>query len=183
MIYLKQKQDFNDLASQPAVEDIGEKAIGLLKIPMEWTPPFLILTTDLFLIRNKHKTEKILQVETLKETLVVLSEKLNELKALGFFKVIVRSSATIETLEDRGNFESVECNNDLNSVVKTIEKIYYETNDLIRENEKNKLALVIQGFVSPRYSGHLSNERRIAKGLNSWSVEYINHTSGMSHVN
>jgi hypothetical protein len=43
------------------------------------------------------------------------------------------------------------------------------------------LALIIQGYLTPRFSGHLSNERRIAKGLNSWSIEYINHSSNECH--
>lgn len=181
MIYLKEKKDFEALLFQNAVEEVGEKAISLLKIPKEWTPPFFVFNTYFFFICEENKGERIVNIEPLKDTVVELSKKLEELKSIGFFKVIVRSSATIETLNDRGSFESIECNNDLNEVLVTIERIFVETRDLLKENSKNKLALIIQGYISPHYSGHLSNERRIAKGLNAWSIEFINHSSNESH--
>jgi hypothetical protein len=58
-----------------------------------------------FSVYEQHNPERIFQIEPLKDSIAELGKKLNELKTLGFMKVIVRSSATIETLRDRGNLK------------------------------------------------------------------------------
>lgn len=177
MIYLKSQGDLYDGNPDLLLDKIGQKAIGLLSIPQNWTPPFFVLTTEFFEIWSAEKKDNILFIGSLSLTLTSLNQNLLSLKENGYLKIIARSSATNESLDDRGNFESKECSNDLNSVVSVIDKIFLCANEVIKNKEKDKFAIIIQGYVKPKYSGHLSNERRLARNMNIWSVEYINHIS------
>jgi len=89
-------------------------------------------------------------------------------------KVIVRSSATDETLDDRGLYESKKCEFSKDSILEAINGMWmaFEGFDQIPGKANSlRMALVIQPLISARVFGHLSNERRVSRRITDWLCE------------
>src|SRR4051794_6091880 len=71
---------------------IGNKALGLYRLPAGWTPPFFVLPSP----------SRAVRVQDLEAPLQLL-------QAQGYTRIIARSSADRETLADRGLYESQVC--------------------------------------------------------------------------
>jgi predicted house-cleaning noncanonical NTP pyrophosphatase (MazG superfamily) len=82
--------------------------------------------------------------------------------------VIVRSSAVHERIEERGRYESVYCQANLEGLGAAIERVYASC----VQNSDTSMGVVVQAYVGTRKArGHLSNERRVSKKVSSWLCE------------
>jgi predicted house-cleaning noncanonical NTP pyrophosphatase (MazG superfamily) len=146
---------------------VGRKAMGLLELPGAWTPSFVVVgVAEVSSIAAAGSFE--LQRALLAK---VIGEPSIDRMMSDIDRVIVRSSAIGEGINDRGAFESVECDADSASLGASIL-------DAIRLNKAfpgginfEGLGLVIQRFVRPLRRGHASNERRVSRRHDSWLIE------------
>lgn len=136
-------------------ERVGCKAAALCRLPSDWTPVFFVLPGDCLAT----------DIDS-----VSLGKALELLRSDS--KVIIRSSATIETLADRGRYLSLTCENQLFKVEQTIAKICEHARCAIDRVESPEMALIVQKFIAPRLFGHLSNERRVSKDATRWRLEF-----------
>jgi predicted house-cleaning noncanonical NTP pyrophosphatase (MazG superfamily) len=153
-------------------EDVfGTKAVGLAKVPSDWTPPFFVIGTD----------QHVDEIEA-----AVLEEAIQRISNAPSSQLIARSSAPHESLDDRGRFESYPCAANASEVVAAAAHIREHFNALLRRQEgvaDANLAVVVQRYVSPTRFGHLSNERRVSHHITSWHAEHQQHESDSPQVN
>lgn len=134
---------------------VGCKADALFRLPADWVPAYFVLPSDCL--------SGEIDFPTLDKALHSLG---------GDNRVIVRSSATVETLADRGRYLSLACEKQLSKVVRTItEIIEHARRQAADATEASGMALIIQRFIPPRLSGHLSNERRVSRAATRWRLE------------
>jgi hypothetical protein len=77
---------------------------------------------------------------------------------------MVRSSGVMESIEQRGTLESVECNcNDIAEKIIQLKQTISEKNICT-----GRVHWIVQAFVHPSAKGHLSNERRLCKETRDW---------------
>src|SRR5438132_9565061 len=123
----------------------GIKASGLTEIPTSWSPLFICLDVDLHLRwRNADKPENLLTLlnDTERQE---LERGLNDLsKACS--RCIVRSSATVEGLSQRGLLESFTTSLALEDVLQAARKVFVFF-DEAGAPETAKLALLIQALI------------------------------------
>jgi predicted house-cleaning noncanonical NTP pyrophosphatase (MazG superfamily) len=164
----------------PTFDLIGQKGVGLTDINFNWTLPFSILTTKVFdlwkadyVANSGNKASQII-----KKLITDIVLKFNRIKCK---KVIVRSSAKFESLDERGIFESYKSNLSVDEIYGNIVKIWSTSLRTLSDSEKidNKLAIIIQQFNEPLRQGHLSNERRISKKPNEWLLESDQSTGAL----
>jgi len=147
---------------------VGYKACGLALIPREWTPPFLVLSADLYRqwrIADDAEQERLLRQASSDLEYCIASWTHKWPHGLAF-----RSSATSETLQDRGAYQSVELTADFssNAIKAAIADIFKSFSALQSEGA---IAVVVQARLHLVARGHLSNERRISKTVNQWMWE------------
>ena len=159
-------------------ENVGDKALGLKSLPSFWTPPFLVLTTQAHklwkLDRNRDMLSQILNVNQIKKEWGLINH-ISHLPSEKTSMFIVRSSAPGETLLERGQFESKHCKGTPEETINTVISIWENTEKVIRTCEKpinKEIALVIQQYITPLASGHLSNERRVSRRITDWMCEF-----------
>lgn len=166
-----------------APEIVGIKAYGLFQLPPEWTVPFLVVTVSAFRLESPsaeacdHTQDEGMPSLNRGE----LETLLGELRDLGYPRVIVRSSSASETLEDRGLYQSYVCLTDLQQVLANVRRIREQARLLATVHSRSELshmAVVIQGYVRPLVSGHLSNERRVSRKITDWTCEREVHGTG-----
>ena len=183
MEYILKSQHFESYSLLPPTEKIGQKAKSLLLISKEQTPPFIIISTDLFQLWKKCKADGTIQIfiNTLVHTVNTAHALLQQ---YSFSEVIARSSATIESLDERGIFDSMVSSNEINAVIENVKIIYEEADIKIQnsDNPVNELAILLQGYIRPLFVGHLSNERRISKTGKAWVVEYSSCEVGQKEI-
>jgi predicted house-cleaning noncanonical NTP pyrophosphatase (MazG superfamily) len=131
---------------------VGEKAIGLARLPEAWTPTFVVIAADAcdsFLAGSALALE-----EAAREVLEVLACSAVE-------TLIVRSSAQAEGLHCRGQFLSKTCDASAPALVAAAAEILQ---DFTKERALGQsCALVVHIYLKARRFGHLSNERRVGK--------------------
>lgn len=143
--------------------DVGQKTMGLISIPSLWTPDFFVVSSDLVSsYKNSCNNNKR----------NIISEYVAQIKKQMIFshfeeKIILRSSASEESMEERGKYDSIKSNAlTLNA---DLEKL---VNKLIESCDKNvDIAIIVQQFIDSNKSGHMSNERRFYKDARDWKVE------------
>lgn len=161
---------FLEKSSELGTSDlIGQKAFNLQLIPEQWHLPFMVITTHVYhdwKDGSDEKKETLLR-EVVEQALVHIRQW-SELWTKG---IILRSSATIETLQDRGAYKSEELTADYNNVTvcKGIADIYTHFIK-VTEGTQNSIAILIQPLVPQKGLGQLSNERRLATSTNYWTV-------------
>jgi len=147
---------------------IGQKAYGLFNYIENDTLPFVVLKSTLYKIWTENK-------ETAKD---ILSDLIIELhvhfRTLGIDNYIVRSSAKFESYKERGNYLSSDGNITNENLYNTILLTWERNQKICNEYDNNTFSLIVQQYIQPKLTGHLSNERRISRNTDTWLIEYYN---------
>ncbi len=138
-----------------SVERIGCKAHGLASLPSEWVPGFFVINASCF--------EGICSDEVVKAW---ISECFTRIGISAASLIMVRSSGTFETMQNRGRLKSMSCSPD--NVVKTIRKLIPQ----LPQIPSGKVHWIVQEYVIPKQIGHLSNERRLKEEKRDWVAEF-----------
>lgn len=149
---------------------IGRKAAGLASLPVHWTPPF-------FTIAAKQGVDQL--------PWELVDTAVGKLLALGTSEVIVRSSATDESLDDRGRYQSHRCGLSSSKVIEAAQLVFRhfrELADCQTTSIDQLMATIVQKYVPPTRFGHLSNERRVSREITSWHLEYQESELGNPRV-
>lgn len=128
---------------------LGIKAMGLLRIPSPWVPPF-------FVVSGKTPASQTAIAAAATAAGIPVAD------------VYVRSNGTMEGVEERGALDSVKCA--LSGAALTIKQM--QASEIFRaESERQEIHLIIQARVPAREQGHLSNERRLSRQPRDWHAE------------
>lgn len=134
---------------------VGTKGVGLLKLPSEWVPPFVVLTSafvDIFSAVTTPSTAMKLLDST-------SHTRLQDFASSG--RVIVRSNGATEGIQARGQHRSIPA-----STIGEIDGLVVE---MLRSGSDERP--LIQRCIEPAIVGHMSNERRFSERSDSWIVE------------
>lgn len=160
----------SDLSNRDIVVSIGRKAAGLIGLPEKWRPPLFVLSTKTYAawkLARQDIRRKIIQRAT--KTIIEHASKFDTKWNAG---LILRSSASGESLADRGAYDSklIPADYDVDAIRSAIEAMYLQFNE---KSADDILAIIIQPLVPGprRYLGHISNERRVSKTVNHWMLE------------
>src|SRR5437879_1101166 len=85
-------------SDQVSFNQVGRKALGLSALPIEWTPPFFVVSAQCF--------DRQIPLETVNDWISVSQTRLAFV--LGA-PLMIRSSGTTETIRDRGSLISKLC--------------------------------------------------------------------------
>jgi predicted house-cleaning noncanonical NTP pyrophosphatase (MazG superfamily) len=153
------------------VHQIGQKAVGLTKIPKSWVPKWLSVPLETC---NAAVLSKIQWLDIAKALILELSEAQ---------ELIVRSSAPNEGLETRGYFESEKCPSGTpEQLAQVLQKISLQVEGEA-SNQDSSLpqspvcAPIVQIFLPASLLGHLSNEYRHAQR----NVDFLYEVEQMLH--
>jgi hypothetical protein len=155
---------------------IGKKAAGVAELPVEWTPPFIVVTTKVYSHWQKLQKENGVGKNIIRRLLAnepVLNSFLSECDASE--QVIIRSSAALETILERGRYSSARCTATVSDITRVLTELWssLEESDFIdRHPLSQKVAFLIQRYIEPIASGHLSNERRVSRSKRDWLCEF-----------
>jgi predicted house-cleaning noncanonical NTP pyrophosphatase (MazG superfamily) len=149
-----------ELWTAPAV---GLKALGLLSLPIPWTPSFAVIPS--------------LAVDNAFRNTDFSATHLGPLLQTPTGRLIVRSSATAEDLQARGWLESRVCDARPEDIRIAVEEVAGRAAKMLAESESH-LGIVIQYYIPPILYGHLSNERRVTPIVGDWLCEVETATLG-----
>jgi predicted house-cleaning noncanonical NTP pyrophosphatase (MazG superfamily) len=155
---------------------VGLKAVGLAALPVDWTPPFLVITADAF--------DAWRNTASLNSGQALLSPNaLAPILRSPESKLIVRSSADIEDAEYRGWLESKICASTIEGIIAAATDVWSRVARTIeRLASPVRVALVVQQFEQSKLYGHLSNERRVSRNRNRWLCEIESPVAGIEPV-
>ncbi|SEK32832.1 Predicted house-cleaning noncanonical NTP pyrophosphatase, all-alpha NTP-PPase (MazG) superfamily [Roseovarius azorensis] len=139
----------------------GVKAAGLAFLPPAWRLDFTALSIEVHKSwRNRADLGSNSEIKKLRSWLELRS----------FEAVILRSSGSSETLQDRGKFRSRILKSGWNflNLINELGKLYEDASTVDGEAD---LGIVVQKYVKADYAGHLSNEHRVSPTINQWSYE------------
>jgi predicted house-cleaning noncanonical NTP pyrophosphatase (MazG superfamily) len=139
----------------------GPKGALLLALPRAWVPEFVLYSADAVddMLANPIR----LQAEVAGSTALRL--------LLPGRSVIVRSSVVDESIWERGSFLSVPL---LNIQVDTIFEQLRDAIQRVKESaEGRKVAIVLQEYVKPQFSGEFGNLLRVSKTRDHWQVSSV----------
>jgi hypothetical protein len=150
------------------VDLIGSKAMGLMQCDPKLTPPFFVITSNLYKIwlRNNQSAREILQ-HILSSYSYILRRDTSTF--------IIRSSAKHETFDERGYYKSSAGDIKYHRLFQNIQDIWNENTVSVKKYEDNKFAIIVQDYIKPKLSGHLSNERRVSRNKTEWLIEVVNN--------
>lgn len=138
---------------------VGEKAYGLSCIPINWTLPYFVISSD-FLKSDLNEFEK---------WLTIIKNHINTMFG-NIENIIIRSSSSNEGLLERGQLFSI---NDSMSNFDFLLKRYFTKFNQENKDTIKSIPLVIQKHILANSSlGHLSNERRISEQKRDWVGEF-----------
>lgn len=140
----------------------GGKSLGFLAVPSAWRPAALLVDKDLFVAYRDGGA-----FETLSE------EVWRDLQAFGEGhgpNLIVRSSATNETIKERGRYQSIEVNANI-TLVEFRQVLGNIFEDYVKSSGTDAMCLIIQKYVTGVEIGFLSNEHRLVDKPYRWIVE------------
>jgi predicted house-cleaning noncanonical NTP pyrophosphatase (MazG superfamily) len=145
----------------------GSKVAGLLIVPPEWVPPFAALPAW---ISEEWQLDQSGWIASAKDQGVDITEALQRVTVDGRYRVIVRSSAVGEGLEDRGQYESILLDEGAASgeVIRAIEQIF---SGLAARARHSNMGICLQRYMAPEFLGHVSNEVRLSASRNQWKYE------------
>ncbi len=155
--------------------DLGGKAIGLLGLPEEWTPPFIVLGASFLKIWLASGCSAVSAFAAAsaedREALVSLIRQAGQIP--GAEGLIVRSNAPSElSVDSRGRYRSVDVGLEESDVYLAIDEVLGQAADV------EPLFAVVQVRMNRRAAGHLSNERRVAERSSQWLIEEEDEGSG-----
>jgi predicted house-cleaning noncanonical NTP pyrophosphatase (MazG superfamily) len=147
---------------------VGSKAIGLTVLPSSWTPPFFVVDTSLY--RKWLTTLASERSALLVPTAAIVASYISDRPGWAERGVVLRSSAVLESMSDRGAYQSLELPADFNdaSIIQKIEEIF---SAFEKSSVNDEIALIVQSRVHVECGGHLSNERRVSPTSNRWMWE------------
>jgi predicted house-cleaning noncanonical NTP pyrophosphatase (MazG superfamily) len=148
--------------------EYGAKACGLCALPPEWTPTFALIPAAAFVIWQRNGRDSLTRF--LRTTDADVLKASNILSGDGIRKVILRSSAVEETLEDRGKYASIVANDPTNfdALVDAAINIFSK---FAEKTPLSTVALVMHAYMEATVTGHLSNEVRFSPTRDRWSHE------------
>lgn len=166
-------------AGDISVQLVGVKAFGLSTLPSEWCPPFFVISSDCLQKTHAPGVESIV-ADGIQHALDLLSLPRAS-------RILVRSSGVTETLDVRGQLDSLEC--EIGEVWACAQKLREElftklSNSTLDHSET--IHFVVQASVHVVAKGHLSNERRLNREPRDFLVEFepsdglIGHTEQMA---
>jgi hypothetical protein len=166
----------DDKALNLLPETIGQKAIGLFDMPKDFTPPFIVLNSSLFesWINSPDGIDNLLKAVI--DKCLLLFEKEN----IKLF--IVRSSAEVETFNERGYYKSSKGNIDKDSLLNCIKDVFLKNKEYVTSNKDSTFSLIIQQYIKPALFGHLSNERRISEHNQYWLYEIETQAENIANI-
>lgn len=153
------EKDFNSHAE--ITKNYGVKAAGLAFLPPSWRLEFAALSV---LVHHAWRNE--VDLESNSEVKALWSW----LQARSFDRIILRSSGSSETLQDRGKYKSriLKSGWNYSDLITELGKIY---DDAAAVEAGADLGIVVQKYVKAEFAGHLSNEHRVSPTINQWSYE------------
>ena len=146
---------------------IGGKARGLLTLPREWVPPFLVFTrtfcSQWLEIRNA--AALLLRLRTEDQSLVAdFYASLLSKPGGSESRLLVRSNAASEDLSLRGAHESYTVGPNWNETAETIDRV-------LADAQSPGMYVLVQTGIDPSWGGHMSNERRVTDDRGKWLIE------------
>ncbi len=165
-------RDARRISGQDAIHttNFGSKADGLLFLPPKWTPPYFLLHSTLHDQWRSHGQNVKINELLHPNEIVRIKRAIKTITKNGVSKVIIRSSAECEGLLYRGRFSSYVVEGTISNVFQGLESLFF--NYAGNREEDIKFGVVVQKYIEPViFSGHLSNERRIAPEANIWLSE------------
>lgn len=149
---------------QPEQSAIGGKSKGLLSLPDEWSPKTLFLAHQFHsLARERHYSR-----ECIGEWFPSADETTHALAELGCSELLVRSDAAIETIAERGKFTSLACASTGSDLETSVLKVWHDADAI---DPASQVGVIIQPKLVCRAWGHISNEQRLNREVDSWTVE------------
>ncbi len=147
----------------PAVHQVGAKAAGLLRVDPDWVPPTLFLAPA-----ESFESDLLADATTAIASLPLGATDL--LKSLSrSSRLIVRSSATGESMRERGSYISVVTETGAQNVAECIAEVWDQA---IREQQlspRARIGIILQPFLAAHVAGHLSNEYRLNREYRQWT--------------
>lgn len=142
-------------------EKYGVKAAGLVFLPEAWRLEFAALSVYVHRAWRQH------QILASNEE---IDDLLSWLDNRSFEQIILRSSGSSETLQDRGKFNSriLAAGWNRTILLDELDQLYA---DAALVDEQADLGVVVQNYVKADFAGHLSNEHRVSPTINQWSYE------------
>jgi predicted house-cleaning noncanonical NTP pyrophosphatase (MazG superfamily) len=143
-------------------EFFGGKAIGLLRLPRHWAPPFIILTKRFRRLWDGSRCSSLV-LDLLPSVDKEAFFRFIDLAAGQSKRVLVRSNSPTETgTSGRGEFRSIPARGDVRSVCQAIDEVLAQDPTLYA---------TLQLAIEPGLPGHMSNERRVSPRRSMWLVE------------
>lgn len=133
----------------PTSEDYGAKAVGLTKVPEAWGSPWVVVPLTSCVL-----AEKSCYWENIADLILQHFQSQGSPNDAG---LIIRSSGQDETMDMRGHFVSERSASEIATVSQTMQRI------ALQSDSQPTCAIVVQRYVDPIASGHLSNEYRHAQ--------------------
>lgn len=154
---------------------VGQKALGLSCLPGLWCPPFFVISSDCFTtVQDKSSKKNISQS---------IKSALSGFNLTSTSRVLIRSSGVTETLDARGQLDSLEC--PVNEIWSQAKKLHAELlAQLSRTNNEISGAIhfVVQESVHLVAKGHLSNERRLSHEARDFVAEFESSFGVVGHI-
>lgn len=142
-------------ADQVSSNQVGRKALGLSVLPIEWTPPFFVVSAQCF--------DRQIPLDTVNGWILVSQTRLAFVLGAS---LMIRSSGTTETMRDRGSLISALCTS--RDVAASVAQLRAKTPD----SSHAQVHWIVQQYVKPQRKGHLSNERHVSREPRDWAVEF-----------
>lgn len=145
--------------------EIGQKALGLTKLPIAWRPPFVVLAGALL--------QQTVDFTALARAVIDRFPSAQRL--------LVRSNAADEQIDSRGRFQSLPANATVDELAQVIREFLDVNRPILAEHSipPSRLGALVQPFLEPTAKGHLSNENRHAqRNVNFlYEIEMANEVS------
>ena len=163
-VLLITKRGPSEIVSVSAV-DVGWKALGLSELPLEWTPPFFVVSAECFKRQNSYGKLNSWVPRCVTRTAFAK-----------FDSLIIRSSGTVERMHDRGSLLSKRCKPF--EIISTIKELRAE----IPESSRPHVHWIVQKAIRSQRRGHLSNERRVSRDPRDWIIEFEASVNSPGHA-
>lgn len=143
------------------IPDYGNKAAGLVTIPREWTPPFILFPKKFF--SNARTTNPFSGLK-----------RSHKSKLLKFIRchpeVIIRSSVINESIWDSGSYKSVKVT--LDKKHPCLDELWRKTQLVIKSANDQEVAIILHSHIKPLAKGTIGNLLRVSKTKNHWEINF-----------
>jgi len=156
---------------------IGAKALGLLSLPREWVPPFIVLTSEfhsLWLAKGSVRSAFDALSPHDSAELTAFLEVAVKHRGDSERSLLVRSNAPDEDITARGSYSTFLSGADLVSLSTAVERL------LAAPEDNARMCPLIQLAIGPSWPGHISNERRLSRTRQVWLIEGLSSDVGRS---